>query len=212
MAKETLTLKIRKNTLSTRHKLAKIIAPRLIETLSKTTEDNPENTRPMISFLHEDYFGNKPLIGCEIGTREGINALRIIETLNIKKLYLIDPYTPYYDPLVPESSTIAYHEKTFSQAQQLLSKHASKIIWLKLTSDEAAYHIKDQLDFCYIDGDHSYQQVKKDITNYSELLTKDGVIGGHDFTKEYLGTMKAVLEQPNWQNVKSSVHDWWLIK
>lgn len=40
---------------------------------------------------------NKDLIGVEIGTDAGLNALNILENLDIKKLYLVDPYTMYRD-------------------------------------------------------------------------------------------------------------------
>ena len=41
--------------------------------------------------------GRKNLVGCEIGVGEGINALQILRELDIKTLYLIDPYERYKD-------------------------------------------------------------------------------------------------------------------
>ena len=40
---------------------------------------------------------NKPLVGVEIGVYKGENALSILKTLNVKKLYLIDSYDLYSD-------------------------------------------------------------------------------------------------------------------
>jgi len=37
-----------------------------------------------------------------------------------------------------------------------------------------------QLDFLYIDGDHSYEGVKKDFEMYSPLVRKGGIIAFHD--------------------------------
>lgn len=41
--------------------------------------------------------------------------------------------------------------------------------------------IKDKkFDFLFIDGDHSYQGVKKDFEMYSPLVKKDGIVALHD--------------------------------
>ena len=38
----------------------------------------------------------------------------------------------------------------------------------------------NQLDFLFIDGDHSYEGVKKDFEMYSPLVRKGGIIAFHD--------------------------------
>ena len=38
----------------------------------------------------------------------------------------------------------------------------------------------NKLDFLFLDGDHTYQGVKKDFKNYSLLVKKNGIIGFHD--------------------------------
>jgi predicted O-methyltransferase YrrM len=42
---------------------------------------------------------------------------------------------------------------------------------------------KNQLDFLLIDGDHTYEGVKKDFEMYSKLVKKDGIIALHDVAK-----------------------------
>lgn len=36
-------------------------------------------------------------------------------------------------------------------------------------------------DFVFIDGDHSYESVKQDITNWLPFLERGGIISGHDY-------------------------------
>jgi cephalosporin hydroxylase len=43
----------------------------------------------------------------------------------------------------------------------------------------------NQLDFLFIDGDHSYEGVKKDFEMYSPLVRKGGIIAFHDIAKNY---------------------------
>jgi len=42
----------------------------------------------------------------------------------------------------------------------------------------------NQLDFIFIDGDHSYEGVKKDFEMYSPLVKKRGIIAFHDIVNE----------------------------
>lgn len=39
----------------------------------------------------------------------------------------------------------------------------------------------DSVDFIYIDGDHSYSQVKRDLRDYFPKIKKGGIIAGHDY-------------------------------
>jgi predicted O-methyltransferase YrrM len=41
------------------------------------------------------------------------------------------------------------------------------------------------LDFLFIDGDHSYEGVKKDFEIYSSLVRKGGIIAFHDIVPDY---------------------------
>ena len=60
---------------------------------------------------------------------------------------------------------------------------------IKSTSEEAYYNffvIQDiKLDLIFIDGDHSYEGIKKDFELYSQLLTDKGIIIIHDTDKNY---------------------------
>ncbi len=40
--------------------------------------------------------------------------------------------------------------------------------------------IGDNIDFLYIDGDHSFNSVQSDFNNYSKLVRQGGIIGFHD--------------------------------
>ena len=152
--------------------------------------------RPMILYL-KNIKKQNPLVGIEIGVREGINAKSILENLNIQKLYLIDPS--------PES---------YKSVNERLKEYHNQISFFKKTSDDAIQDIKEEIDFVYIDGNHEYDYVKRDIENYFRKLKKNGVIGGHDFYGDFNGIIKAVMEFAihNNLNVLSNKADWWIVK
>lgn len=174
---------------------------------------------PMISHLNRS--GKQDLVGVEIGVQAGWNALDILRNLPIKKLYLIDPYLDYPD----------YHEYGNSKENQkildwckknckrILRKYKDKIMFINLFSEEAAKIFKDgELDFVYIDGNHSYKYVKKDIKLYYPKVKIGGVIGGDDYsnypTSEIMnfGVVRAVNEFFKGKKFYFMQTDWWYEK
>lgn len=70
---------------------------------------------------------------------------------------------------------------------------------IKKTSDEAFKEMTDKpvpqcFDVVYIDGDHRYEQVKKDVVNYSILVRQGGFLAGHDYCEDHEGVIRAVNE------------------
>lgn len=181
--------------------------------------------RPMNQFLKEKYPG-KPLIGIEIGVLAGENSLEMFENLNIKKLYLIDPYSSYSD--YKETEMDARGQKSLNKYEQSarnrLNKYKDKIVWVKKFSSDAWKDIKEEVDFVYIDGNHQYEYVKKDIETYYPLVKKGGVFGGHDYntflpmekSMQDYGVVEAVTEFLKGLKQKRKLwfyeSDWWIIK
>jgi len=200
--------KVKNITKGTRHKIVRIIAPNLYKDYLSLLERNNEIPRPMVVFLKE-YFKDKLLVGCEIGVSEGLNSLSILNELNIKELYLVDPYAPYFQ----EGKCLDY-SKAEGIAHKRFKEYKGKVIWVKEYSESAVKNIKSPLDFCYIDGNHQYLNVVDDISNYFPLIKQGGVIGGHDFNGNYLGVCRAVIEfsQKTKLVLQTKKNDWWTIK
>jgi hypothetical protein len=58
-----------------------------------------------------------------------------------------------------------------------------------------------EIDFLFIDGDHTYEGVKKDFKMYSPLVKNGGVIAFHDIVPGPKGNVGGVPEF--WQEIKS---------
>jgi len=193
-------MKIKRETLKIRHKIVKWIAPKLWEDAHIPT------FRPMIDFLVQNF--HRKLVGVEIGVDEGVNTKNILTKLPIERLYLVDPYIPYNDG----SGVVTAGKEVL--ARKRLSKFQSKIVFLIEKSEDVVSMIPDNLDFVYIDGNHSYEFVKKDIELYYPKVREGGVIGGHDFYKNFLGVLTAVIEFVRKENLKlyNKNVDWWVVK
>ena len=74
----------------------------------------------------------------------------------------------------------------------------SKAVKIKTTSDKAFEIFKnsdEKFDFIYIDGNHTYEFVKRDIINALGLIKPGGILGGHDYKfKGSPGVIRALLE------------------
>ena len=165
---------------------------------------------PMFEFVKEQY-GNRLLIGCEIGVNLGHGARAILEYLNIKKLYLIDPYKPYTEGRYQYDYT-----KNYNAAKTTLHKHKEKIQFIKEESSKAYNKITDNtLDFIYIDGNHSYKYVRDDIRLYFDKVKTGGIFGGDNYHATYHdGVVKAVNEfiRMTGYELYGKSLNWWVIK
>lgn len=169
--------------------------------------------KPMIRYLRYHNPQNK-LVGVEIGVLKGENSLSILRCLKMKKLYLIDPYLDYdgYDMMDFKSETI---EETYQIAKKNLSEFGNRIELIRKLSEDTVNEIPDNLDFVYIDGNHKYPYVKKDIELFYPKVKNGGVIGGDDFALHAMGVPRAVMDFIDENNIKkyrNKYEDWWITK
>ena len=163
--------------------------------------------------------GKKGLIGVEIGVFEGDHALSLLENLDIKKLYLVDPYE-MYDDYDEGNKHYGVDQSPLNKAKEIAYKklelYRDKIIWIEKYSNDAVVDIPSNLDFVYIDGNHQEEYVSVDIANYIKKI-RGGVIGGHDFyngfQRDHDGVIKAVTKYSFENNLELQVElpDWWFI-
>jgi len=127
----------------------------------------------------------------EIGSFIGESTIIFAE--HFKEVIAIDPFQPDYHKEDPTSKF------NFDEVYDEYIRRTSpfpNIKTLRLTSDDAVKELDSELyDFIYIDGIHTYEQVKIDIDNYLPLLKPNGIIGGHDYGPHWPGVNKAVNEK-----------------
>lgn len=68
-------------------------------------------------------------------------------------------------------------------------------------------------DFIFLDGDHRYEEVKKDLILAEKLAIHNGIISGHDYThSDWPGVKQAVDERYGVENVNVIDSIWWVVK
>lgn len=77
-------------------------------------------------------------------------------------------------------------------------------------SSETAQGYDDKsLDFVFIDADHAYENVKRDINAWLPKIKSGGILAGHDYISTHSGVKRAVDELFKDVQVRRSS---WLIK
>lgn len=136
----------------------------------------------------------------EIGVFAGKHSKSMLDRWSVEELYLIDPYFDF--------------EKEKEKAYDLLGSGDDTITWIHKESHEAVEDIDSNLDYIYIDGNHNYEFVKKDLEIYYPLVKSGGILAGHDIDHD--GVSRALAEfcveneiQPN---IEGETDDWYLLK
>ncbi len=135
------------------------------------------------------------MLAVEIGVFEGVNTTTIAEAIHPQgKLFGIDPF-------FKGRLGICYHEII---ARQLISKAKlqQKVKILPVFSYDALNKVPGDIDFIFIDGDHSYEGFARDWNDWSSKIKINGIIAlhdtaqpAHDVTVKELGSYRYFNEQ-----------------
>ena len=136
---------------------------------------------------------NLPSIGVEIGVAEGFSSKDFLEN-GLQTLYSVDAWQTL-NQKGDGGYEQEWHDKNFSDAKERLNKFQERSIIIKgLSQDVAANFDDESVGFLYIDGDHSYEGVKRDLEAWYPKVVKGGVIGFHDYLNDAYGVNRFVNE------------------
>lgn len=139
----------------------------------------------------------KKMTMIEIGSYAGESTQMFSN--EFKSVIAIDPFINDYDP---NDITCSYMEleKVYDTFKEVVDR-SDNIKHIRMTSDDAVESLTEtSVDFIYIDGLHTYEQIKKDIINYLPLLKPNCLIGGHDYHRNWDGVVRGInelLEKPD---------------
>ena len=115
----------------------------------------------------------------EIGTAKGDFADFILENSINSTLYCIDPYLSYtdYDDSLNTQIGDNYFYKTYDR---LKSKYGDRVQFIRKFSQDALNDIPNNIDFLYIDGNHRFEYVSKELELYYPKVKSNNYIIGDD--------------------------------
>ena len=123
--------------------------------------------------------------GAEIGVDKGNFSKLLCETVPGLKLYSIDPWEVYndYDEHRRECVEAELHHMGVNAqvARRKLAPYGGCEIIRKFSMDAIKDFAPRSLDFVYIDGNHKFDYISKDINEWSKIVKKGGIVSGHDY-------------------------------
>lgn len=136
----------------------------------------------------------------EIGSYAGQSMEIFAKTKKISKIICIDPWKKGYDSMDLASSTDMNEvERLFDNRLCIAKKIPVDVIKHKGTINtfiqtELFSSVMNNVDFVYIDGCHTYDSVKNDITLSLEKIQPIVAICGHDWSPGWKDVKKAILD------------------
>lgn len=107
------------------------------------------------------------------------------------RIWAVDPWNGDY-PKQNGETFEKVNTYVFPQFCENLKEHIKSGRLIPVRGFSYSFKLPYQVDMVFIDGDHRYETVLKDIDKAMELVKTDGMVCGHDY---------------NWDSVKQAVHE-----
>jgi len=152
----------------------------------------------------------------EIGVANGQTSRFLLKNVDNLEVTCIDPYLQYK----------GFHGSHHGSYGKLLKKYETadktlfgdeRVTFMRLTSEEAAKGFRAKsIDIAFIDANHYYDWVSRDIELWWPIVRKGGILSGHDYIDvKRWGVVKAVDEFAKKHKLKVNLDSdkvWWIRK
>lgn len=132
----------------------------------------------------------------EIGIFRAVLAQEVVKRCHLNRYYLIDPWRPFEgegtQPWVEQITSGSWDD--MCQGAYHIFANCPEVRIVRLDSVRASKLFGyGYLDMVFIDADHSYEAVLRDIRAWLPVVRNGGIISGHDYGT-YKGVVRAVNE------------------
>ncbi len=160
----------------------------------------------------------KGLIGAEVGVQSGAFACDIDAICSPSVFHLVDCWKTQEGIYSLDPANVAQEAQDALYKTVLnLAEYHKNFKVCRMFSNEAAEFITDELDWVYLDANHSYKEVFNDLRRWSMKIKEGGCIMGHDFVDNGksrqmgFGVVKAVeifCLSAGWKIAELTTEEW----
>lgn len=142
----------------------------------------------------------------EFGSFHGRSTRALAD--NIKdggRIWAVDPWSGDYPGIIPPVNTFCMPEFISN-----LSDHVSSGRVIPIRAYSHDFFLPEKVDMVFIDGDHRFMPVIRDIVKARSLIADDGIICGHDYNQPFPEVVDAVNKMFSDVEVEDTI--WWTRK
>jgi hypothetical protein len=140
-------------------------------------------------------------VGAEIGVCRGLNAAMLYMSARPKKLHLVDIWDR--DILTEIHHPKELHYNDWESDVRSLFNEEIKLGFVEIHRQTGVLFLTScedkSLDWVYLDSDHSYENISKELYLAISKVKTGGIIGGHDFMVHEgawgSGVVRAVIDE-----------------
>jgi len=179
-----------------------------------------------IDIIRNNLRGTRHMCGVEVGVHRGALSKQLLESFPDLILAMVDPWKSYEkdDPYFISGDSCAMQTRAqqvdnYKAACEATEEMKDRRLILKLTSEAAFNRIPwKKIDFVFLDGDHTFDAVAKDIASWWKKVRPGGLLMGHDYghpaCRTTWGVDKAVDEFASRENLPLTIDGtcWWVKK
>ena len=148
----------------------------------------------------------------ELGVRDGKVPNHLMKRIHGLTYWGIDAWTDYESELARGEHDIQYARDKMArnrvQAESVVRAWPRQATMIEGLTQDVHAQITRKFDIVWIDADHSYESVARDIDLYRNKVKPGGIICGHDY--DWPEVHRAVHER--FDNVESHADDVWLVR
>ena len=134
---------------------------------------------------------NKPnAVVVEVGVHRGRTTEQLLKTFPGITVFMVDPWGTWIDgrEITPEMQA-----GFMAEALQRTDFAADRRVVCRKTSEEMAAE-SGMADLVFIDAQHDYESVRRDLVAWNPKVRPGGIFCGHDYNGNHKGVIRAVDE------------------
>jgi len=123
-------------------------------------------------------------IGIEIGVRIGEFSEILLRNTKLKQICFLDAWKEYPPDLYQDLANCSQQEQDqrYAITVNKLKRYGDRARIIRKDCVDAVNDFEDcYFDFIYIDANHEYQYIKRDINDWYPKLKAGGLFSGHDY-------------------------------
>lgn len=132
----------------------------------------------------------------EIGVAEGLFSHDMLHwPVYFSRLYMVDHWKYVPGTNGDSSHPQEWHDRNYREAIARVKRFKERVVVLRGDSADMARLVPDQsLILAYLDADHRYEAVLRDLKAWHPKVKPGGIVAVHDYEMEKYGVKKAVKE------------------